>query len=324
MVRLAMERSGLRTFEHDGIVAGTANSFGRWGSPLFHWALTGLFVFAALGQLTRAEGLMDVVVGGSLPDAMSSYAVGSPVAPLFLGRYTGVQIGVVRIDREHEMGGGAKDAAPLVTVTSNGAERVRQWVYPNAPARFGPLTIHRNDTGPALIVSLSFPGGQEATSVAAFFPPISEAGAGGRATLDVANRGTGAGYVIEFERLTGARVMVRVAKEGFESPPLAVGDAAKLPDGTTIRVENLTSYARLAVVNDWSLNYVFVSFCLVVLGAALSVFLPPRRAVAAIGGEGDRIDVRVAQRKSDPAFSLRLERALHQAVLVTTESKDTE
>jgi len=322
-VHQALRSCRMKTYEREQLIGGDAHTLGNWGSTLFHWGLVGLFLFAGLGQLTRAEGVVNVVLGGSVQDVADSYTAGDPGALLFLGRYTGASIGVEKIDDDHFANGSARGVSPLVTVSDGGTVRESRWVFPNAPAHYKSLTIHREATGPALIVSLLFPGGQETTSVPVYFPTEAASATDRKATLHVSNTVSGKSYSVVISPKVGGRVVARIPGVDYESAPLGAGQAAALPDGTRLTVDALTSYAQLRVINDWSLRYVFGSFYLALLGIALSVFLPPRRVVSAFDPTGSRLDVRVGQRKNDPAFSLRVERALHTALRGSFDSEDS-
>lgn len=324
----AFADTGLRTVVGEDAVVGWSNSWARWASPVFHWALVALFVLAALGQLMRAEGLMNVVVGGSMTDSAASYAPGSPNGPLFFGRYTGARIGVEALTLDLKAGGSGRGDSPLVTISAGGREVARTYVYPNSPASWGPLTIHRDATGPALLVAFRFPNGQVETSVPVFLAPAEAdtTASAATASVDFVRTGTGQRTVVEVEPRAGKRVVLRIRAVSFESPPVAAGETVRLPDGTDMTVVALTTYARLRVVNDWTIPFVFAAFVLIVFAPMNSILWPPRRALAYVvsGGvvvEGDQevghdaiLEVRVSQRRSDPAFRGRLRTAVTERV----------
>jgi cytochrome c biogenesis protein ResB len=311
----AFAACGLRTQADGNTVTGSANGFGAWGSPVFHWGLTALFLLAALGQLMRAEGRIDLVVGRSAPDAASSYVRGSYApAPLFMDRFTGASIGLESIALDYSAGGTDRGDAPVVTVSDGGRVVERRHVYPNSPAAYGPLTIHRDIMGPAALVTLRFPNGEEAASIPVVFAQAAQEGTAPVASLSVENKTNGQTDEIRFEVRTGKRVVASIPARGFESPPLAEGEGVDLPDGTRLVLVAATSFARLRVVNDWTVPCIYLAFVLVILGPLVSIFWPPRRAAAVLVPEDGVLCVRVAQRKSDPAFRSKVESAVRERI----------
>jgi cytochrome c biogenesis protein ResB len=310
----AFKRCRLRCTSRDGAVAGSAHRIAHWGSPLFHWSLVALFVFVALGQLTSAAGFIDITVGSSVPDTSESYGPGSPVDALFCGRYTGVDIRVERIVSPYVSGGVDRGDSPRVSISKDGKVLARQQVYPNNPMRYGSLTIHQEMAGPALIVSFRSPGSREAMSVPVFFERAAAGQPPAAVSLQVRSADGSGTDMFELAPQLGQRVVVQAVDAVFESPPLAAGDTTRLPDGTEMRVVAFTEFARLRVVNDWTLPFIFACFALVTVAPLTPLFWPPRAARAALAQEDATLSVWVSQRRSDPAFRGRVERAVRDEI----------
>lgn len=59
----ALTRLHLHVRRESGLLVGSGGAVGLLGSPIFHWALVGLFVFADAGQATRYEGYVNMLAG---------------------------------------------------------------------------------------------------------------------------------------------------------------------------------------------------------------------------------------------------------------------
>jgi hypothetical protein len=93
------------------------------------------------------------------------------------------------------------------------------------------------------------------------------------------------------------------------------GEQVAIPGGLTLTVVQLTKYARLSVVNDWSVYYIYALFVFAVIGLALAVFAPLRgaRVLLVTDDQGARLHVAVRHGRGDPHFPARVEAALRQA-----------
>lgn len=311
-LQAALRESRLHCTERDGVFTGRSHTASHLGSPIFHWALTALFLLGALGQLMRAEGWTTIAIGDSVLDAAQSYPQKGIVGPLFMRRYTGVDIGVDEITYGYTVDGTDRGPSPLVSISRDGTEISRTRVYPNSPATYGPLTIHRDKVGPALIAQVRPAGGKEATTVPVYFAPVVGTATPDPVSIDVAY-GTARPYSVEFAPQTDRRIVVKVVGTDFASMPLAKGDSTVLPDGTEVTLANLTSYVRLFVVNDWTVPFIYLAFALIAVVPLWSLLWPPRLVLAAFSDENTSLDVRVIQAKSDPAFRLMVKTALEKS-----------
>jgi hypothetical protein len=87
-----------------------------------------------------------------------------------------------------------------------------------------------------------------------------------------------------------------------------------LPGGIVVRVAELTRYAQLGLVDDWSSPWLYAVFALICVSAAVPVFAPPRLLGISYHAERDGqppvLEVRVRAAGNDPAFVGRVKRAL--------------
>lgn len=305
-----------------GLVLGSRSRWAVFGSPLFHWSLVVLFASAGLGQLTRSEGEIHVVDGAVLRDERASYALGLTTGPWFGDRFSGVDIEVESIERALTVDGVNRGDSPVVRVRRDDRVLARGAVYPNHPLSFGNVVIHRGDLGPALRVTFRFPNGMSLSGQPVSLPDTTGQG---RATgvVELTSEATEGMTVVGFEQAAGSRVIVSVDAAGYRSAPLAVGDAATLPGDITVAIDELTVFARLTVVNDWSVPFIYIAFVAAAFGATAALLLPPR-VVVVVYREGDpELSVWVLRKRIDPAFPSRVRRAFGvEPQSITEETHD--
>ena len=301
---------GLRVRRGPSLMQGTSGHVGYLGSPLFHWALVGLFMFAGLGQLTRYEGHTNILVGASNQDAAESYS-----QTLNTGRfarpYTGVMFTLEQLDLDFSANGVARGASPLVAVSDNGSLVQRQWVYPNKPLRYGSLLVHNVLSGPAFVGTVKVEQTDEQQRIVLYFDPANPV----PGTFELPDPTTGEIIKTAIAPVVGQRVSV-TAQTGsrLATDVVATGEAATLAEGVTVRVDQLTEYSQLKVVNDWTVPWVYAMFVLICVGATISVFVSPRtvRVMSVESADGSfRLHVVVSHSVSDPAFSGRIERLMN-------------
>lgn len=269
------------------------------GSPLFHWALVVMLAAAALGQLTRAEGSLYVPVGSSVVDQRASYVRGISEGPLFHDRFTGFDIAVTEVASDLRVGGVSRGTTPLVVVSRGDETIASTYVYPNSPARVGPLLVHRGEVGPALKARFAFPGGAS-QDVTIAFPVDPDTRRPQPVSLDLSTGGST--FTASAVPAQGGRVAILV--RGAGSSALAPGESAQLPGGISVRILERTTYVSLVVVNDWTIPILYGAFFLAVLGSAIALLLPPR-AVFATLGPGGMLSSTVASSAIDPLFRSR-------------------
>ena len=331
----ALRGMRMRVRQGPVLVAGSSGAVGLLGSPLFHWALVGLFVFAGLAQLTRYEGWTHVLVGESITDVPSGYPQRLDVGLLAGGAFTGLKVSVREVYPDPVVGGVPRGNTPLVALEREGAVLREQMVFANNPLRHGPLLIHSAKTGPAFVGSVRRPWMEDPERVVLYY----ETGATDPQRFGLPDPTTGAVSVVEVSPAPGGRVHVLVPGGGrAETRTVGVGESVVFQDGSTLTVDALSVYVQLHVVNDWSLPWVYAMFALGCIAPALAVAVAPRTVhvmavEAADGSDNDppagtpgavRLHVVVGHRKSDPAFPRRVERALHDALAGQVKGSDGE
>ncbi len=317
---------GMSVRRHDDMLQARSHAVTVLGSPVFHWALTLLFVVIVLGQLTRSEGLMGIVVGSSKPDIEDSYGK-LEVGP-WAGGLSGALIGVPRVDWDHTAGEVSRGASPFVELrTARGDLLASGHVYANRPLRHGSMLVHSASHGLAVVVSLQTPSGAGENEVLLDYIPGQEQVEPNGFTLSGSDDAPVASVLFDLPPQprdgTTRRVRVHIAS-GPASPAdasareivLAEGESVDLGSGVRLTIERLTSYARLSVVDDWSVPFIYVLFAVAAVGLSLAIFAPYRtvRVLVVDGPEGVRVHALVRHGRGEPGFPARVERALAGAV----------
>lgn len=327
----AIGRLRMRTLRTGESLEGRGGLAGAFGSPVFHWALSLLFVAVVLGQLTRAEGLMGVAEGSSKPDEAAVYGVldKGPLAEL-----TGRQISVPSIESSYTANGVEQGITPYVEVrTPDGATVLASGhAYANHPIRYRSMLVHMSDDGLAAILEVTGMGNTFTDEIlldynaerTAVEPAIFGLQSGTGATIttvmiEPAVGSTAAASLIRIRAVTGdgpvasAPELDEVAQEG---------DLVTLPGGLVLRIISLSKYARLSVVNDWSVYPIYALFAVAVIGLVLALFTPPRgvRALLVTQNGEEILHVTVRHGRGDPHFPGRVEAALLAALSPEEES----
>lgn len=306
-----LEALGMAVRTDGGLVRGTARRWAGWASPLFHWALAGLLASVILGQLARVEGGINLVVGQPVVDESASYLPGARQG-LFSTGFTGQTLTAEETTRSVVVDGVHRGEGALLSVARGGTVVARQWVYPNNVLRTGPLMVFVDATGPAAVLDLASQG-VTASAPVAFDQPVGDSGLLASERLGVSTA-DGGRLTLDVEPLTDRRVRV-VASNG-QAGELAEGQALEVDGFGTVVLRELTSYARIAVVNDRSIPFVYTFFVLALLGVTVALFLPPRFASVLLAEEDGIRTVHIAVRavRADPAFAGRVGRAIHRTV----------
>jgi len=297
---------GFRTVQDNGQVHVMGRSlWALFASPFFHWMLVALIFVVLAGRLTRADGLMGVPVGQSRPFALQEL-VNPNVAPLYRWNKNPVRIGVSQLKVSYIVGGIQKGPTPLVTIyDSKGKALNSRLVYPNHTLSNSSLMVHYNDYGLALSVSLLDSNSKtlsQSTQLVDFDQSSSTGFTSSQFTLP-ANQGNPALNItlqLEPKLVDGkvvtthfneaqARITVTDATTGAATvnKVVTVGQSASLPDGNFLRFDELNYYARLSLVDDWSIPVIYVFCSLAVLGLSVALLTTPR--VAYIGSSDDQV-----------------------------------
>jgi len=311
----ACRRMRMRVSQTPDLQSGDSGALGLAGSPLFHWALVALFIFAAAGQLTRYEGYVNMVVGDTVLDAPSAYSADLDCGPLssFLG-FTGAEMELGELDLDHAVGGVERGRAALVRLTRGGATLKEQWVFPNSPLRYGSLSIQRANSGPILVGNVSISGDVSQEAIRLYYDESSKS----PRRFSVVEPARGTTLEVEVTPLGGQKVLVAVVGEESQlaTQTIGLGETATLAEGVTFTIDALTYYVQLQVVNDWSVPWIYATFVLGIIGISLTTFVPSRtiRVMVVDGPAGARLHVMTTQRKNDPAFPRRAERILREGL----------
>lgn len=316
-----LTRIGLHVRRGDTLVDGFAGRWGAAGSPAFHWCLALLGIALLLGQATRAEGIVELPIGTSVPEGHASYsriAEGS----LFGERHTGVAIEASDLVYNLGAGGVNRGPSPLVTLRDESGIVARQRVYPNNPLRYGPLMIHMSAYGVAPVVSVEASAGRSLATKTTLLDFSRETSSGTVAqefgveggslggTVPVrieivADRNSAGplGRVPDSPRLLVSMVTSKDSTFGVPAS-LTLGEAVTLPDGGRLRFVSAQNWVRLGVANDWSVPVIYALSLLACAALFVALFVPTRgaRIVLRDTDEGLSLGVSLWHVRRDAAF----------------------
>ena len=327
---VAMRRSGLSVRQGPRLVVGASGRLGLLGSPIFHWSLVLFFVVVALGQLTRSEGQIGVPVGGTRLEQAASYGT-LDTGALFMG-HSGLALSVPRIQTTNVVGGVDREAAPQVVLFKDGRVVRDQLVYPNNPLRFGAFIVHRGPFGFVLPVSLEASGNKVVGSDVELLIDTEEGAATGtsptsvilegpRGSLEVtltlvAERGREGATILATKRAMPVRVEA-VGASVFTT--VTAPGTVELSDGLVLRIGAVKNYARIGVVYDWSVTWIYVLLVTATAGLSLAMMAPHRvvRVLLVEGESGALLHAIVEHRRGDPLFVQRMTEVLQDACVET-------
>ncbi len=307
----------LRMRVRRGPAALTADSraLGLAGSPLFHVALGLLFVFAMLGWLTRWEGGFYALRDRPVTEVASSYLPGWTKGLFFGNGHTGYTFTVTEVIPDLSVDGVPVGTAVRLVVRDGERIVKEDLVRTNRPMRFGRTMVHhlKGRIGNALVFSIESSDTPEPVQTEVAFKTNAQSPSGVESWSAVLGMPGGGESSLLIEPARDRKVMVRVGAYGTEpekSVALGRGESTALPGGGVFTVDELTRYAEVTVVHDWSVPVLYLMFVLSSLGAAITVALPYRRVYAKLvdaAGDGTAVLACVVlAQKSDPAFRLRL------------------
>lgn len=320
----------LRVRVGDGRLAAVTPRIALLGSPIFHWALVALFVVVAAGRLTRAEGLIGIPVGSERLDAASSYGALDQGA-LHDADFTGLVIRVPELRRNHVVGGVDRGTVPRVELWRDDEKVAAQLVYPNNPLRYGSLLIHSNAYGLSARFTLVRLAEEQSTDVLydfseeslvarAYSPLVIDTGAGA-VTVDTGIPLDLAGDVAPWVVPREPRVEWRLAENGVETTgSVGLGESIDLGGGARLLLDDVTYYARLSIVDDWSVYLLYAVLVIAVIGLSLALLLPPKTVWVMLveSDRGTSLNARTRQPRADRMFASAVEEALRAAA----EGKD--
>jgi len=326
---VALRGLGLRSTRGVSMLEASSGIWGLLGSPLFHWALVALIVLIPVGRLTRSEGLMGVVAGSARVDEAAAYGVLSR-GPL-RGDLTGVSIGVEpEIQLNLQEDGVDRGPAPVVTIEQAGSIVAKQQVVPNRPLRYGALTVHMSELGVGAVYSLVTSEGvvltdQALIDVAQEQPTgYTEFGATydndvGEIVADLTFSVTGTSTP-EGSGASGDKRSLRLQATGPDgaavSRLVSAGDEVDLGGGLVLRVGAVDYYARLSVVHDWSVGWMYALLVIAMAAVSISVLVPYRVVRVLLDTSGARpvLRVQTSHSRGSPEFDASVREALEPHV----------
>jgi cytochrome c biogenesis protein ResB len=298
-------RLGIKTRRRSDVLSAVSRPWSVWGSPIFHWALLALIVALVAGNLWRTEGLMGLAVGQTKADAPDSYGF---LATGPLHGWGGARRSI-RVDAfEPDFTSGGIDRGPTPTVSvldAAGAVLKTQRVYPNMTLSVGSLTVYPSDFGLSATVSAVTTSGVETGR--------------GMQLIDFSTEATGGTVPVDYVSVFGHskaelyRVYLSVPLDRTGGAPVrkvpvdpTVRAVVKTLDGTTVldgimrpgqaislagadalRLDGVGYYARLQIVDDWSIPFLYAGVILALLGLTATVVARQQIVLAtAIEGPG--------------------------------------
>ena len=282
-------------------------------SPLFHWSLVALMLVLPAGVLTRSDGLMGVPVAETVQDTPSSYGI-STVGPFHRWAQPPLRIGVEKFEPSYVFGGLDRGPTPTVSIRSaDGTVLKTQRVYPNNPLRYGSIIVHPNDYGlAASFVLLGADGAEIARSspLVDFDDSASAGTAPGEMVLSDSSGKAAARVAITIPlarrhglvvRLLPKSPVVQVRLTGADGSLVATdtlhpGESHRFADGTSLRFLGVNYYARLNVVDDWTVPLLYVALMLALVGVSGALLATQRAIVATVSPDEDGTKVAVVVR----------------------------
>lgn len=304
----------LRVRASDTRMVATTPRIALLGSPVFHWALVAIFLVVAAGRLTRSEGLLGVPVGSARIDEAESY--GMVEEGLFHDAdFTGLEIAVPELRLEYVVDGVDRGPAPMVELRRGDEIVAEHLVYPNNPLRYGSLLIHSNAYG--LSARYTLTGASQEQSIDVFYDFTEERPVAEEFSPLVAGTGDAAvtvstGIPLDFDGDVAPWVLPEeplvewtMTRGGTEtSGTVGVGESIDLGSGAALRLDDVTYYARLSVVDDWSVYPLYAVLVIAVIGLALALLLPPKTVWVMLVEDdgGTRLHARTRQSRADRVF----------------------
>lgn len=328
---------GLRVTRDDGVLRASRTLWAAWGSPVFHWALVGLFVSVGVGQAIKWEGVIGIPVGHSITDVRLSYGslVKGPLAPAEPS--SGYTIAVSDMPLDFVAGDVERGHAPLVTLSRDDEVVAEGRVFPNSPLSHGALTIHRDIWGLAVVAALETSAGAE-LGRRNFLIDLGSTGGTGRLGIEDGmppETGVSAirfdipldpapdGFTGDIPRDPRTEVSVPGAAD-IASATLRPGETVTFPGGElSLKVVDVTRYVRLLVVHDPSVPVVYAFLVLASVGCAVALLVHPRAIVAVERRRDDGTvvaDVIIVGSRLDTLFSARAREALARVSVPEGES----
>lgn len=303
-------------------------AWGLFGSPVFHWSIVALVLVTGLGQSMRWEGLIGVPQGATVQESASAYAR-LDSGPLALS-HTEWGLRVTGVDEDKRIGDVEYGVVPTIAIVSGNTVLAQAEVYPNNPLRAGPLLIHLSDYGLSVGVEVldaqgvsqgesnhivDFDESSPSGTTASAFDVVEDGSMLARVSVEVAARD--ARGTLPRLRPPSPRVLMVVDKVDGSSTAhtLSVGDSVPLANGWELRVTGVEYYARLSVVRDWSVVWIYFLLAVSTMALTLALLVPYRAVWFRLGphGASTAIHVVVVRHRRDELFGDAVTQALVDA-----------
>lgn len=303
---------GVKTKRRSGVLEAVSGRWTAWGSPIFHWALLGLLVVLLVGNSLRAEGLMGVAVGQIKSDTPQSYGIfhaGLLRSWVRVHRF----IRVDQFEIDYRTGGVDRGPTPTVSLLDGNGKLIKQQrVYPNHTLKSGSLTIYPSAYGLAATISQVNASGQTVgtgTQLVDFSTDASggTVPVGGIAVLNssgaMAYRATvtvpldqGDGGTFDQVPANPSATIVVTDSDGkvVARDTIAQGKQLAVPGDMHLLLNGVTYYARLQVVDDWTVPLLYAGLLVALVGLAIATLARQQIVLVTIetGSEGSALLVR--------------------------------
>ena len=304
---------GIKTQRQGDLLSAVSPAWSVWGSPVFHWALLALILTLAGGNLFRSQGLMGVAVGQTKADTPESYGT-YHAGPLrgWLSATRGIRVDAF----EPHFTSGGIDRGPTPTVSlldGQGAVITTQRVYPNMTLKSGPVTIYPDNFGLVASVSAVGSSGVE-TGRALLLVDFSEEATTATVPVDHLTLFDAAGKPLYLVSVTVPldingnvvskrlpdRPVVRVVVSTPDGTPrlagtIGPGELMTVPGaGVGLRLDGVGYYARLSVVDDWSIPLLYAGMAAAMIGLTFVAMARQQIVLATVvdGPDGVKLAVR--------------------------------
>jgi len=326
-----LDHIGISVKNRDGVLFAVSSRWGLWGSPVFHWALVALVLVLIVGSLQSAQGIMGLAVGQTKPHAPSSYGFAEP-GPIYDWARVQRAFRLDRFEADINVGGINRGPTPTVSVLDSSGRVIKtQRVYPNSPLHSGSLTVHSRDYGLAARVTVLDAAGKPIASAAQLVDFSEEDPSGtvpvGRLAVEDDNGAQVTVRVtIPLDQVDGqnnywmprnptGRVAVESADGAVVADEvLSPGGTVVLPVGKTLRFEGVDWYARLVIVDNWTIPLVYTLLAVATIGLTITLFARQQVLVAAVATESSTLAIKTRLWRNVPCTRDEIVDALGEAL----------
>jgi len=285
---LRRQRFAVRESEVDGVtyLYGDRHRWTKMATLISHLGLI-LFLVAAVVTWRFGDEQGLVIAEG---DSLTVQPIGTP-GLLVVKNYRFLAPGFVET-------GQATDFTTDLGVFQDGKEVARKTIRVNDPLAVGGYTFHQNGFGPAPDILISDPAGKPLwdgpvpmTDTAAGFPygTLSVPGRdiGLRLLLQRQSNGTGVLLVLPY-RVVGQESDGSPTIEDLTAVAVAAGEAA-VPPGLdfSVGVRRFSDYTLIIAKKDPGQGIVWTAFASLIIGLAITFYLPRRRIWARLSPAGE-------------------------------------